>query len=204
MAPEQFTDASRVDARTDIYAVGLILHELLSGTARFDGDSLYSVMNAVVGGGGSPLPPTVPEALQEAVEQASAVDPEDRFASCTAFRAALASGASEPKAAAKEPEHLELDAPKPTVQMPPPLASLAVLQKWAFKTEGPVCSPAFSDGVVYVGSDDKNLYAVDANTGREIWAFKTGGRVWSSAGSRTAAASEGCSAPSGSSVCLTA
>ena len=35
--------------------------------------------------------------------------------------------------------------------------------------------PAVSDGVVYVGSDDKNLYAVDANTGQEIWAFKTGG-----------------------------
>ena len=49
MAPEQFTDASRAGARTDVYALGLILHKLLSGVPRFDGDSLYSVMTAVCG-----------------------------------------------------------------------------------------------------------------------------------------------------------
>ena len=41
-------------------------------------------------------------------------------------------------------------------------------------------SPAVSNGVVYVGSYDKNLYAIDAMTGAEKWRFKTGNYVGSS------------------------
>jgi outer membrane protein assembly factor BamB len=53
--------------------------------------------------------------------------------------------------------------------------------KWAFKTEGSVVSsPAVAEGVVYVGSDDKRLYAIDAATGREKWHFATGSLVRSS------------------------
>ena len=53
--------------------------------------------------------------------------------------------------------------------------------KWAFKTEGPIrSSPAVADGVVYFGSYDGNLYAVDIKTGKEKWRFKTGGKIFSS------------------------
>ena len=38
-------------------------------------------------------------------------------------------------------------------------------------------SPTVSDGVVFVGSANNNLYAVDAATGKEIWRFPTGGRI---------------------------
>jgi outer membrane protein assembly factor BamB len=41
-------------------------------------------------------------------------------------------------------------------------------------------SPAVVDGVVYVGSDDFNLYALDSATGGERWRFRTGGKVTSS------------------------
>ncbi len=52
---------------------------------------------------------------------------------------------------------------------------------WRFKTGGHVySSPTVSNGVVYVGSDDNNLYAIDAVTGKEKWRFKTGGYVESS------------------------
>ena len=50
--------------------------------------------------------------------------------------------------------------------------------KWAFQTGGPVVSsPTVVDGVAYVGSDDKQLYAVDLATGKEKWKFATGGPV---------------------------
>jgi outer membrane protein assembly factor BamB len=50
-----------------------------------------------------------------------------------------------------------------------------------FKTGGwVISSPSLADGVVYVGSDDKNLYAVEAKTGTEKWRFSTGGPVRSS------------------------
>ena len=46
--------------------------------------------------------------------------------------------------------------------------------KWKFHTGGRVISsPAVVNGVIYVGSTDGNLYALDANSGAEKWKFKT-------------------------------
>jgi hypothetical protein len=41
-------------------------------------------------------------------------------------------------------------------------------------------SPAVANGIVYIGSNDKNLYAIDAATGKEKWRFATGDWVDSS------------------------
>ena len=41
-------------------------------------------------------------------------------------------------------------------------------------------SPAVVNGVVYVGSDDHSLHAVDAATGKVKWKYPTGGKVQSS------------------------
>lgn len=50
--------------------------------------------------------------------------------------------------------------------------------KWAFHTHGEVVSsPAVVSGVVYVGSNDGNLYALDQQTGSLKWKFQTGARV---------------------------
>ena len=46
--------------------------------------------------------------------------------------------------------------------------------KWTFKTDGPIIgSPAIANGVVYIGSTDGNLYALDQETGKQKWKFKT-------------------------------
>ena len=53
--------------------------------------------------------------------------------------------------------------------------------RWKFETESWVdSSPAVADGVVYFGSSDRHLYAVNINTGQEKWKFKTEGEVFSS------------------------
>jgi len=52
--------------------------------------------------------------------------------------------------------------------------------KWKFKTGGRVYSPAVSDGVVYFGSGNNHLYAVDAETGEEKWKFESGDSICSS------------------------
>ena len=53
--------------------------------------------------------------------------------------------------------------------------------KWTFHTRGEVVSsPAVVDGVIYVGSNDGNLYALDQQTGAKKWAFTTAARVASS------------------------
>jgi outer membrane protein assembly factor BamB/serine/threonine protein kinase len=54
-------------------------------------------------------------------------------------------------------------------------------KKWTFQTEGYVeSSPAVVDGVVYVGSDDNNVYSIDALSGVQKWFFPTRGPVVSS------------------------
>lgn len=46
--------------------------------------------------------------------------------------------------------------------------------QWAFKTDGPVIgSPAVANGVVFFGSSDGKLYAVDEQSGRQKWLYRT-------------------------------
>ena len=58
----------------------------------------------------------------------------------------------------------------PSVPPPPDDASI-----WSFQTGGRVVNaPAVADGVVYAGSDDNSVYALDAATGSMLWSFETG------------------------------
>ncbi len=51
---------------------------------------------------------------------------------------------------------------------------------WSFATRGWVsAAPAVADGVVYIGSDDHRVYALDAATGSELWSFTAGDSVHS-------------------------
>ena len=53
--------------------------------------------------------------------------------------------------------------------------------RWKFKTGGGVAStPIVAEGRVYVGSQDKNIYCIDARDGRRLWSFTTGARIKSS------------------------
>jgi len=53
--------------------------------------------------------------------------------------------------------------------------------KWQFQTHGPVISsPVVADGMVFFGSADHNLYAVDRETGAQKWKFSSGSRIASS------------------------
>ena len=53
--------------------------------------------------------------------------------------------------------------------------------RWKFTTDGAVISsPSVADGMVYVGSQDKNIYCLDSRTGSLVWNFTTGARIKSS------------------------
>lgn len=53
--------------------------------------------------------------------------------------------------------------------------------KWSFATGGSIySSPAVAGGLVFFGSDDKKVYAVDAVTGTKVWSYTTGDLVRSS------------------------
>ena len=80
LAPEQ-VERGRADPRTDVYAVGLLLFELLTGRKAFPGeDSLQVAYDHVHHGLPDlrPLAPTAPAAVLSLVHRAAATDPDDR------------------------------------------------------------------------------------------------------------------------------
>jgi outer membrane protein assembly factor BamB len=52
--------------------------------------------------------------------------------------------------------------------------------KWSYTTGGAVSSSAVAHGVVYIGSGDGNVYALNASTGAKLWSYTTGNIVSSS------------------------
>src|SRR5579875_2159107 len=92
MAPEQIK-GKRGDARTDIYALGVILYEMLTGTVPFPAENVYAAMRAKLQDDPPPLRPQRPEvspALEEIVLHALERDPADRPESAFALREMLA------------------------------------------------------------------------------------------------------------------
>jgi serine/threonine-protein kinase len=92
MAPEQISGAQNVDARTDIYAAGIVLYEAVTGAVPFTGATLFDVMRAHLED--VPQPPRarradIPPALEDVILQALAKDPAHRFVSATAMAQAL-------------------------------------------------------------------------------------------------------------------
>jgi serine/threonine protein phosphatase PrpC len=89
MAPEQ-VKGQRGDERTDIYSLGAILYEMLTGRVPFEGQNAYMIMNARLIG--DPVAPRVrnpairPE-VEEIVLHAMARDPADRYPSAAAMKA---------------------------------------------------------------------------------------------------------------------
>ena len=97
MSPEQAA-GERVDARADIYALGCVLFELLTGTPPFTGSSQRAIMarHAM-----DPVPSVrtvrreVPQALEGVITRALAKTPGDRFTSSSEFRVALLAAAAQ-------------------------------------------------------------------------------------------------------------
>jgi len=87
MSPEQF-QGSPADARSDIFAFGLVLYELLSGRRAFAGTSPLAVMNAVVHE--EPAPLQAPPELVGIVRRCLRKKPVDRFQSVSELRDAIA------------------------------------------------------------------------------------------------------------------
>ncbi len=92
MSPEQSAADPNVDARTDIYSLGVALYEMLAGEPPFTGPTAQAIIAKRLSG---PAPSirivraSVPAAVDQAIRKALQMVPADRFATMADFRAAL-------------------------------------------------------------------------------------------------------------------
>jgi eukaryotic-like serine/threonine-protein kinase len=122
MAPEQIR-GEEVDRRTDVYALGAVLYEMLTGRVPFQGSSDYAVLKAHVEE--NPAPPSsampgLPPWLDRAILKALAKAPDERFQTVEDLRLYL-QGHGSPAAAG--PTFVIPAADQPTLHMAPTVAS---------------------------------------------------------------------------------
>ncbi len=107
MAPEAFW--GRRDQQTDLWAVGVILYQLLCGHLPFEGRYVPEIQHRISNEEPPPVPHTVPAWLRAVVKRALAKNPDVRFATAEEMRAALV-----------EP-HITPPQPQPAPQPDPPV-----------------------------------------------------------------------------------
>jgi eukaryotic-like serine/threonine-protein kinase len=134
MAPEQYS-SEPVDPRTDVFAAGLVLYEVITHRRALTGTTPAQIYGQLMAG---PLPrvadaaPDVAAALAAVCERAMSRDPRDRFQTARAFGAALADARTKPSAvstvadAAPAPD-LDPPAPPTASTITPPPAPHAVV-----------------------------------------------------------------------------
>ncbi|HEY4158108.1 MAG TPA: serine/threonine-protein kinase [Polyangiaceae bacterium] len=93
MSPEQMTASRDVDARTDIWAIGVVLYELLSGRVPFNAETLPQICGLILTASAPDIrhfAPNVPEGLQAVVQRCLEKDRTRRFNDVSELARALA------------------------------------------------------------------------------------------------------------------
>jgi serine/threonine-protein kinase len=122
LAPERIR-GNQDDPRSDLYSVGVVLFQMLTGRLPFEADSDYDMLTAQIQARpprpreiGVSLPPGVEDLLMTALEK----DPARRFARAAAFEAAIASLTSAARSPGSEAQTVDMSArmSRPTVAIP--------------------------------------------------------------------------------------
>lgn len=116
ISPEQ-AKGDHTDGRTDIYSVGVMMYEMLSGHLPFDGSGTVSIAIMQISEKPKPLAqvaPNVPEGLRQITEKAMEKDPDDRYQSAAEMLQAIQAFKQNPSIRF-EYEYNTQDAPSKTI-----------------------------------------------------------------------------------------
>jgi len=81
MSPEQ-AQGQKIDSRSDVFSLGLVLYEMVTGTRAFSGDSALSTLSAILRDDPRPIPeitPDVPQQFEELINLCVRKSPDDRY-----------------------------------------------------------------------------------------------------------------------------
>jgi|GEM_PF-4407530 len=129
MAPEQGMGSKTIDARADIYALGIVFYEMVAGRKPYSADTPMAVVLKQIS---DPLPPPtdfvpdLPESVENVLFKALAKQPDDRYQDMAAMQVALENLLLEaptvPAAAAPQVDLKTLESPAPTRAAPTRIA----------------------------------------------------------------------------------
>jgi serine/threonine-protein kinase len=89
MAPEQVQKGKSVDRRTDVWALGVCLHELVTGKLPYDGDDDVEVIRKLMTDEAPPLAEGLPEEIVKVLERSMVLDADSRFPTAAGMQRAL-------------------------------------------------------------------------------------------------------------------
>ena len=167
MAPEQAMGEKAVDARADVYALGCVLYEMLTGEPPFTGPSAQAIVARVMTE--QPVAPaarraTIPSHVEDAVLTAIEKLPADRFANAADFATALADPLARPRRSHRSPQAARAPAHWPIAVLAGTTLVMTAVAAWAWLRpapsrvvrSGPVYETSIalpdSTAVAYVGS----------------------------------------------------
>jgi len=133
MSPEQAVGEREIDGRTDIYSLGVIGYQMLTGRVPFAASNPMALLLKHVGERPRPindLRPDVPKALCDAIDRALMKEPEERWPTAASFRDALFGAESPaPSWRAETREPVRYTSPRPAAKRPVSAAPAPVVEK---------------------------------------------------------------------------